>query len=71
MQSLDDVPNLKVPRTHHTTPIYMPQRDDYPHGAGSVGRPCGGGRADATMGRRPWGSWRRSGLWSAVRLEGP
>jgi len=25
----------------------------------------------ANMGRCPWGSWRRSGLWSAVRLEGP
>jgi len=49
----------------------MPQRDDYPNGAGSVGRPCGGDRATATMGRRPWGSLRWSGLWSAVKLEGP
>jgi len=32
----------------------MPQRDDYFNGAGSVGRPCGGGRDAATMGRRPW-----------------
>jgi len=49
----------------------MPQRDDYPNGARSVGRPCGGSGAAATMGERPWGSWRRSGLSSAVRLEVP
>jgi len=46
----------------------MPQRDDYFNCAGSVRRPCGGGRAAATMGRGPWGGWRRSKLWSVVRL---
>jgi len=34
----------------------MAQRDDYPNGAGSVGRPCGGSQAAASMGRRQWGS---------------
>jgi len=32
-----DVSTLQVPRTHHTTPIYMPQRDDYPNVVRSVG----------------------------------
>jgi len=68
MQSLTDVSYLQVAQTHHTTSFYMPRRDDYPDGAGSVGRPCGGGGAAAAVGRCPWG---RSGVWSAMTLEGP
>jgi len=49
----------------------MPQCDDYPNGAESVGRPCGGARAAAAVEQCPRGSWRRSGLWSAVRFKEP
>jgi len=49
-QSLADVSDLQVARTHHTTSFYMPLCDNYPDGAGSVGQPCGGGRAAATEG---------------------
>jgi len=46
---------------HHTTSIYIPQLDDYPDDAGSVGRPCGGVGATATVGICLWGRGRRSG----------
>jgi len=53
---------------HRTITFYMPQHDDYPDGVESVGRPCGGGEAAAAVGLC---SWKRYGLWSSVRREGP